>query len=95
MIMEIYVKNGTGGYYDEGNCDMLVKKLSTDIRPIPRIGESIDILEDNDTKRTNSNGVILREYHQYLVTDVRYQIADDVICSRISVYVVPIGRCIP
>lgn len=90
MDISIYVKSGTGGYNDYDDCDLLLKRLSTDIFPIPRIGESIDILEDNDEKKTNPDGAILQEFHEYLVTDVRYWINGD--NGGVSVYVVPIGR---
>ena len=90
MMMSVYVKSGTGGYSDYDGCDLLVKVIPTDTIPVPRIGESIDILEDNDDKKTNAKGEILKEYHSYLVTDVHYWVCDN--SGGISVYVVPIGR---
>lgn len=95
MIMSVYVKSGTGGYFDCDGCDLLVKEISTDVIPVPRIGETLDIREDNDGKKTNARGEILKEYHHYLVTDVRYWIHDNfggISVGGISVYVVPIGR---
>lgn len=95
MIMSIYVKSGTGGYFNCDGCDLLVKEISTDIIPVPRIGEALDIWEDNDDKKTNSKGEILKEYHHYLVTDVRYWIHDNfggISVGGISIYVIPIGR---
>lgn len=98
MMISVYVKSGTGGYFDHDGCDLLVKEISTDVIPVPRIGESIDIWEDNDDKKTNSEGEILKEYHRYLITDVRYWVQGPNCWARgdsggISVYVVPIGRC--
>ena len=77
MIISIYIKSGTGGYSDIDDCDMLVKEFKNTSFPIPRIGESLEILEPNDAKRINKNGEVLKEYHQYLVTDVRYWIVDE------------------
>ena len=90
MIMSVYVKSGTGGYFDYDGCDLLVKEISTDIIPVPRIGETLDIWENNDDENTDSKGEILKEYHNYLVTDVCYWVQDN--CGAIAVYVVPIGR---
>ena len=89
-MMEILIKSGTGNYSDYDGCDMLVKRIEDNTFPIPRIGESIEILEDNDQKRTNDKGVILKEYHQYFVTDVHYWINEN--AHGVMVYVVPIGR---
>lgn len=91
MNISINVKSGTGGYYDYGNCDLKLKDVDETF-PIPRIGESIDILEDNDKKKTNAKGEVLQEYHQYLVTDVRYWLAHN--NHGITIYVVPVGRTI-
>lgn len=80
MTISIHVKSGTGGYHDEDGCDLMIKEISNDDKfPIPRIGETLEILE-------NSRG----SYHEYLVTDVRYWINE----SRygVTVYVIPIGR---
>ena len=90
MMMSVYVKSGTGGHFDYDGCDLLVREISTDTIPVPRIGESIDICEDNDDKKTNAKGEILKEYHRYLVTDVCYWVNDN--SGGISVYAVPIGR---
>ena len=92
MNISINIKSGTGGYYDYDGCDLCIKEIKNDKFPIPRIGESIDICEENDEKRTNSKGKILNEYHQYLVTDVHYWISDN--AYGVVVYVVPIGRSI-
>lgn len=90
MTISINVKSGTGGYYDYDGCDLRLKKMENSDFPIPRIGESIEIWEDNDKKRTNDKGIILKTYHQYLVSDVRYWIADEK--YGVTVYVIPIGR---
>lgn len=90
MDISIYVKCGTGGYYEYDNIDLLVKKINNDKFPIPRVGESLDILEPCDSKRENCNGEILKEYHQYLVTDVRYWINGN--DFGVQIYVLPIGR---
>ena len=97
MVMSIYVRSGTGGHFDCDGCDLLVKEISTDTIPVPRIGESIDIWEDNDDKTTNAYGEILKEYHTYLVTDVCYWIQGQNCRAHgysggASVYVVPVGR---
>lgn len=93
MTISIYIKSGTGGYSDYDGCDRLVKEFKDTNFPIPRINETIEILEPNDAKRTNQNGEVLKEYHQYLVTDVRYWIGHN---DRygVNVYVVPIGRSV-
>lgn len=93
MTVQIRVKSGTGEYYDECNCDFLVGEFKNPNFPIPRIGESIDILEPNDVGKTSKNGGVLKEYHQYLVTDVRYKVTNGDHFS-VNVYVVPIGRSI-
>ena len=93
MEIEVYVKSGTGGYFDEDGCDARIIEIKIDNFPIPRIGEHIDILEPNDMGKTNQSGEILKEYHQYLVTDVCYWIGNNQ--GGVSVYVVPIGRTIP
>lgn len=96
MTIAIIVKSGTGGYYDEGGCDFLVKRIISPHFPIPRINESIDIMESNDSGRTNKNGEVLKEYHQYLVTDVHYWMVDDWISDGekfgVNIYVIPVGR---
>ena len=88
MDISVNIKSGTGGYFDYDGCDLCV--IKNDNLPIPRIGEVLEILEDNDKKTTNSKGVILKEYHQYLVTDVHYYIVND--DYDVTIYVVPIGR---
>lgn len=90
MNISINIKSGTGGYYDYDNCDLCIKEIKDDKFPIPRIGESIDILEKNDAERKLQNGEFFKEYHQYLVSDVRYWISDNT--YGVTVYVVPIGR---
>lgn len=91
MNMSIYVKSGTGGYSDDDGCDLLVKKIEDPNFPIPRIGESIDILEKTDSLDwKDANGDPFKEYHQYLVTNVRYWIGND--SFGVDIYVVPIGR---
>lgn len=90
MTISINVKSGTGGYYDYDGCDLRLKKMENSNFPIPRIGESIEIWEDDDKKRTNDKGIILKTYHQYLVSDVRYWIIDEK--YGVTVYVIPIGR---
>ena len=90
MNMTINIKSGTGGYYDYDGCDLCVKEITCENFPIPRIGESIEVSEDNDKNQINSKGKILKEFHQYLVNDVRYWISDN--NYGVTVYVVPIGR---
>lgn len=89
MKISINIKSGTGNYYDYDGCDMCIKELED--FPLPRIGETIQIMEDNDLNKTNSKGIILKEYHDYLITDIKYWIgAKD--NYGVTVYVIPIGR---
>lgn len=81
MSILINIKSGTGGYYNYDGCDLCLREIKNKDFPIPRIGESIDILENDDN---------LKEYHQYLVSDVRYWIADN--SYGVTIYVLPIGR---
>lgn len=90
MDISINIKSGTGGYYDYGGCDLCLKRIENENFPIPRIGESIYIWEENDKKTTNSSGVVLKESHQYLVNDVHYWISDS--SYGVIIYVLPIGR---
>lgn len=92
MDISISIKSGTGGYYDYDGCDLCVTNIENENFPIPRIGETIDVLEDNDKKRKNFDGKIIREYHQYLVTNVCYCISDN--DYDVTIYVVPIGRSV-
>ena len=91
MTIKFKVKSGTGGYFDYGACDLILFKAVLNV--VPRIGEKISLLENNDTEKTNSYGEILKELHEYLVTDVIYDLDEqyDNGCE-ITVYVVPIGR---
>lgn len=93
MNISIYIKSGTGRYSDINDCDMLIKEFKNTSFPIPRIGESLEILEPNDAKRINKNGKVLKEYHQYLITDIHYWIIDEE-KNEVSIYVVPIGRSV-
>lgn len=93
-MITINVKSGTGGYYDLDNCDMCIKKINNSNFPIPRIGESIQILEPNDRGERNILGDIAEEYHTYLVTDVKYWIVNEKDYG-VTVYVIPIGRKLP
>lgn len=90
MNISINIKSGTGGYYDYDGCELCMAEVKHENFPIPRIGESIDILEDNDEKKTNYKGEVLKEYHQYLVNDVRYWISNN--NYGVTIYVLPIGR---
>lgn len=92
MNISINIKSGTGGYYDYDGCDLCLKEMTHENFPIPRIGETIDILEDNDNKTTNSRGEVLKVLHQYLVNDVNYWISDN--AYGVTIYVVPIGRSV-
>lgn len=94
MIISIYIKNGTGGYNNHDGCDYLVKKIESTSFMVPRIHESINILEPNDSGLINPNdGNIAKTFHQYLVTDVHYNIVDDADYEcDVRIYVVPIGR---
>lgn len=90
MNISVNIKSGTGGYYDYDDCDLCIRNIKYENFPIPRIGESIDILEDNDRKKVNLKGDILKEYHQYLVRDIRYWVNDS--DYGVTIYVVPVGR---
>lgn len=90
--MNILIKSNTGGYSEYDDCDFLVKRIEDDKFPVPRIGETIQIQEDNDEGKTNSNGIVFQEYHDYLVRDVIYWLDDN--DYGINVYVVPIGRSV-
>lgn len=90
MNISINIKSGTGGYFDYDGCDLCLKEIENENFPIPRIGESIDILEDNDKKETNSKGNVFKVYHQYLVSDIHYWISDS--SYGVTIYVLPIGR---
>ena len=79
MMISILVKSGTGGYYNEDGCDLEIQSISDNEFPIPRIGETLEILE-------NGRGT----YHDYLVTDVRYWINET--RYGVTVYAIPIGR---
>lgn len=92
MNIEILVKSGTGGYYDYDNCDKLIKEIDYENFPIPRIGEYLDIWEENDKKSKNGNGEIIKEYHEYLVTNIRYWLNDTKM--GVFIYVIPIGRSV-
>lgn len=90
MNISICVKSGTGGYYDYDGCDLIIKEIDNAYFPIPRINETIEILENNYKGHTNSKGEILKEYHEYLVRDVRYLINNSY--HSVKIYVIPIGR---
>lgn len=92
MKISINVKSGTGGYCDYDGCDLLLREIEDDKFPIPRIGETIEIFEDNDDGKINAGGTRLQEFHNYLVTDVRYRITES--AYGVTVYVVPIGRAV-
>ena len=94
MKISIYVKNGTGGYDSHDDCDFLVKRIESKDFPIPRIHESINILEPNDSNILNPNdGKVAKTFHQYLVTDVHYNIVDEPDYEDdVNIFVVPIGR---
>lgn len=91
MNISIKIKSGTGGYFDYDGCPYLIKTIKVPNFPIPRIGETLELYEPNDDGKQNRTGQTLCEYHQYLVTDVRYWINDDNNFGT-DVYVVPIGR---
>ena len=93
MIISINIKNGTGGYTDCDGCDFCVTKMICENFPVPRAGEILELLEDNDKKIANSNGKVLKEYHQYLVTNIHYWI-NDTLDYGVTIYVVPIGRSV-
>ena len=92
MIISINIKSGTGGYFDYDGCDLCVTEIDDKNFPIPRIGESIEIAEDNDKKITNAAGRVLQEFHQYLVNDICYWVNDK--NYGVTIYVVPIGRMV-
>lgn len=91
MTISICIKSGTGNYYDYDGCDMLLKELKNQNFHIPRIHETIEFWEPNDERIKNQQGKTLIESHEYLVTDVCYQIVDEENFS-VRVYMVPIGR---
>ena len=91
--ISILVKSGTGGYYDYDNCDLRLKTIEYDDFTIPRIGETIRILEDNDSGRISEiTKEPVQEMHKYLVRDIEHWIADE--NHGIDIYVVPIGRSV-
>ena len=95
MTIDVLIKSGTGGYYDYDGCSFRVLTIKDNEFPIPRIGETISIMENCDDGRKNQNNEILQEYHDYLITDVKYWFAwdkDDKSKKGVEVYVVPIGR---
>lgn len=92
MNISVEIKSGTGGYYDYDGCSMQVVKITQKDFPIPRVGETLSVLEDNDKKRTNVKGEVLKEYHDYLVTEVFYWIANN--NYGVTIYVIPIGRSV-
>ena len=94
MNISILIKSGTGGYFDECGCDMCLMDIENPNFPIPRIGETIEILENNDKGRTNTKGEITKEYHDYLIRDIRYWVMNEN-SYGVKIYVVPIGRCVP
>ena len=92
MYISVEIKSGTGGYYDYDGCSMEVTKITHKDFPIPRVGETLSLLEDNDKKRTNVKGEILKEYHDYLITEISYWIANN--NYGVTIYVIPIGRSV-
>lgn len=90
MNISVNVQSGTGGYFDYDGCDLCVATITHENFPIPRTGEILSFLEDNDKKVANSSGVILKEYHQYLVTSILYWVNDN--DYGVTIYVVPVGR---
>lgn len=92
MDISVNIKSGTGGWIDYDGCDFCVTRITYENFPIPRIGEILALMEDNDKGNANSKGEILKEYHEYLVTDVRYWIGNN--SYGVTIYVVPIGRSV-
>ena len=92
MNISVEIKSGTGGYYDYDGCSMQVAKITQKDFPIPRVGETLSVLEDDDKKRTNVKGEVFKEYHDYLVTEVFYWIANN--SYGVTIYVIPIGRSV-
>ena len=92
MDISINIKSGTGGWIDYDGCDFCVAKIAHENFPIPRVGETLELFEDNDKGTTNSKGEILKERHQYLVTNIHYWVHND--NYGVTIYVVPIGRSI-
>lgn len=92
MDISIKVKSDTGNYYNSEGCDLLIAKF--DVNPnnffLPRIGETLDIYEDNDEDLQNEKGMILKESHEYLVRDIHYWFVND--SNGINIYVIPVGR---
>ena len=68
---------------------MRVAEITHENFPIPRVGEILELFEYNDRK-ISDNETILKEYHQYLVTNIHYWVSDN--NYGVVIYVVPIGR---
>lgn len=92
MDISVNIKSGTGGWADYDGCDFCVTKIAYKNFPIPRVGEVLEIFENNDKGITNSNGAVLKEPHQYLVINIHYWISDG--NYGVTIYVVPIGRSV-
>ena len=80
---DIKIKNGTGQYYDNGNCDLLLKRCETPF--LPRIGETIQI-GFNEINPETKRGYI--QYYKFLVRDIQYWIINED-RNGIYVYVIP------
>ena len=78
---EIFIKSGTGGYFDEGGCDESIAELETPF--LPRIGESISL-----EKRNQENKLC---YQLYLVRDIKYWVQENNQKNGIDIYVIPIS----
>lgn len=79
----VSLKSGTGGYFDEDDCDCLVKKITTPF--LPRIGETISIMVPI---KDNCKG-----YQNFLVQDIKYWYFDEAE-NGITVYVIPINTLV-
>lgn len=84
--VDFQIESGTGGHWDEDGCPLLMKQIKNPAGDvvIPRIGETVQILDPNTDK-------IL--YLDYLVRNVTYAYVNDTdVCIEISI--IPIGHSV-
>ena len=79
---DIKIKSGTGNYYDDGNCDLLLKRCETPF--LPRIGETIQIGFKEINLNTEKEYI---QYYEFLVRNIQYWINEN--RNGIYVYVIP------
>ena len=81
---DIKIKSGTCQYYNNGNCDLLLKRCETSF--LPRIGETIQIGFNDEINPATGKKCI--QYYKFLVRDIQYWINENM--NGIYVYVIPI-----